>query len=347
MEPAEGHLLSGESIGTGSSTSPIDDRKSTRPAATPSSSTKHEDHPGSTLSPQPSPPSSDQHGCWSPQSAHTFGEDVQTPKGFSGIHAGKPSHDSGYSHAASQSTGMVSGTTTPNSALSIGSSSELFHATTLKVSGKDAEALTRARQVFSPNPTSPGLNESGMNFPIGSQGLGSPPLPPAPLLAPIPSSPPTGPTFKSRMPANLALRSSSLNTTASSRDATLSSRNSPLRQSMTFEQEQFKSFDPNRERREEIEMLASPGTADPTVEGGRAHPTDIDPMHSATSYPHHLSPDITTRHNIEDASFSPISLAAIQHTSPPKPSRRTSSSGAMYRDAVTVSFQWLVTTVSL
>ncbi|KAJ9115928.1 hypothetical protein QFC22_005071 [Naganishia vaughanmartiniae] len=292
------------------------------------------DHPTPTLSPQISSSSSDRHGRWSPQSAHSVGEDGQVANDFSGILAGKPSHDSGYTHAAGQAAGIASGTTTTNSEPSMGSSTELFQASTLKVHGQDAEALTRARQVFSSNPTPPEPGEGAMAF-NRNQGLGSAPLPPAPLLAPIPSSPPTGPTFKSRMPANLALRSSSLNTAAQARDTSSSARSSSPRHSMTFEQEQFKSLDPNRERREEIEMLASPGTADPTLNGGRVPPIGVDPMNLATSYPHHFSPDITARHNIEHASFSPGSFAAIQRTSPPKPSRRSSSSGAMQRQGDT------------
>ncbi|KAJ9107671.1 hypothetical protein QFC21_001131 [Naganishia friedmannii] len=334
MELASGHLLSDESTEAGSSTPLLNDMAVKRAPVTSSSPTQREIHLTSTLSPKLSSSSSDRNGYWSPQHAHSSGEDVRASNDSTGHLAGKPSHDSGYSHAASQSTGMMSGTTTPSSTLSMGSSSELFHPTTLKVHDQDAEALTRARQVFSSNPTSPLSNEDGMRF-NGNQDLGSPPLPPAPLLAPIPSSPPTGPTFKSRMPANLALRSSSLSSTPA-KDTASSARNSPLHQSMTFEQEQFRSLDPTRERREEIEMLASPGTADPTSFGGKVQSLEIDPMNSATSYPHHFSPDITTRRNIEDASFSPGTFATIQHTSPPKPSRTSSSAGAMYTQPGTI-----------
>ncbi|KAJ9108570.1 hypothetical protein QFC19_002286 [Naganishia cerealis] len=331
MESAREQPQTGESTEASSRKSTPQDMAIPHPVPTSSSPTHFEDYPASSQSPQMSSPSSSDHNTWGADSIAHIGVDTPAPSDLSGILAEKPSHESAYSQPVGHHRG-VSGTTTPNSALSMASSSELFHAMTLKVHGKDAEALTRARQVFSPTVAASPL-------PIGTPvtlndegGLDNAHLAPAPLLAPIPSSPPTGPTFKSRMPVNLALRSTSQNGSPLSRDTPLPARRSPLRQSATFKQEQVKSLDPFRERREEVEMLASPGTVDAAITGSRALPTGIDPLNLATSYPHHLTSDFAAQRNLEDT---PGSFASSSQHASPKPSRNNSSSGALDRQAST------------
>lgn len=170
-----------------------------------------------------------------------------------GNQEGKTSHDSGIS--SSNHPASTSGATTPTSRTSMDTSSDLFHATTLKVHVRDAEALNKARQAFSP--ASPSDLSDAESSRQKDDGLSSVAAVPAPLTEPIPSSPPSGAIYKSRMPVNLGLRAGSQSSSIS-QDMPLPSRSSPLRQSTTFDQEQLALLDVGHSTREEVEMLVSP-----------------------------------------------------------------------------------------
>lgn len=161
---------------------------------------------------------------------------------------GKISHDSGVSQSTAQSTG--SGATTPTSMNSVDTSSDLFHATTLKVHGRDAEALQKARQTFSA--TNPSFDKKAERSDADALGITA--AVPAPLSTPIPLSAPSGPVYQSRMPVALALRPS---IASSGRDMP-SQQSSPLRQSTTFQQEQLASLNISREKKDPVEELLSP-----------------------------------------------------------------------------------------
>jgi hypothetical protein len=168
---------------------------------------------------------------------------------------GKVSHDSGVSQSTGHST--ASGATTPTSMTSLDASSDLFHATTLKVHGRDAEALFKARQTFAS--TTPSANNE--EYLDGNGVHRVPAAVPAPLSTPIPSSPPSGPIYQSRMPVGLTLRTTP---NASAKDMS-SPRNSPLRQSTTFQEEQLAHLNIGEGKKEPVEMLLSPMEGQPTM----------------------------------------------------------------------------------
>jgi hypothetical protein len=210
--------------------------------------------------------------------------------------ADKPSHDSGMAETSHDPSGP-SGATTPASRTSMDASSDLFHATTLKVHDKDAGALDRIWQAFpaNHNDTSPGTGSTEVN---GGKPMDAVP---APLTTPIPSSPSTVPTFKSRMPANLALRAANGN---GNRDIPSPSQSSPLRQSMTFQQEQLSQLKLDDGRKEEVELLISPS------ESNAAIPRSISlPVTAIKDSPLPLAPDRYA--DAEEIAFPTIEMSAF------------------------------------
>lgn len=148
--------------------------------------------------------------------------------------SGKPSHDSGFEQA-SGSRMITSGTTTPASRTSMDASSDLFHATNIKVDGAE-------------------MREPERKFSVDTV--------PTPLTTPIPSAPPVESTFKSRMPANLALRAAG---GEGIRESPAPSQSSPLRQSMTFQQEQLSQLKLDDGKKGEVETLISPSEGSSTI----------------------------------------------------------------------------------
>lgn len=238
---------------------------------------------------------------------------------------GKTSHDSGVSQSMGQST--ASGATTPTSMTSMDTSTDLFHATTLKVHGRDAEALNRARQAFSSTHLS---NDADSDYRTGVDLAKTSSAVPAPLSAPIPSSPPSGPIYQSRMPVGLALRMAAP-TATSTRDMP-SSRNSPLRQSTTFQQEQLNLLNIGQTKREPIEMLLSPLEGQDSMPRSNSLPTGFIRV-SATNLPpspgRYADAVEAMPPNIEEAAFSIGRPPAGRLPLPPGVSRSNSASDGL------------------
>lgn len=209
--------------------------------------------------------------------------------------AGKPSHDSGMAQTTHDPSGP-SGAATPASRTSMDASSNLFHATTIKFHDRDAEALDSNRQGFPStiDDTVPAIGSPDVKGETPMNAV------PAPLTTPIPSSPSTVPTFKSRMPANLALRAANGNGT---RDIPSPSQGSPLRQSMTFQQEQLSQLKLDDARKEEVELLISPS------EGNALIPRSISlPVNAIKDSPLPPAPD---RYADAEESFPTIEMSAF------------------------------------